>query len=59
MILEDSPLYAMQASLESEGQRSDEWERMYKEAHESSEEKHRKLEETERRVHQLQESLNR
>ncbi|KNA14269.1 hypothetical protein SOVF_108870 [Spinacia oleracea] len=49
----------LKASLESEGQRSDEWERMYKEAHESSEEKHRKLEETERRVHQLQESLNR
>ncbi|XP_021768866.1 myosin-9-like [Chenopodium quinoa] len=49
----------LKVSLESEGQRSDEWERMYKEAHESSEEKSKKLEETERRVHQLQDSLNR
>uniref|UniRef100_A0A803M7T1 Myosin XI n=1 Tax=Chenopodium quinoa TaxID=63459 RepID=A0A803M7T1_CHEQI len=48
----------LKVSLESEGQRSDEWERMYKEAHESSEEKSKKLEETERRVHQLQDSLN-
>ncbi|XP_021770214.1 myosin-9-like [Chenopodium quinoa] len=49
----------LKVSLESEGQRSDEWERRYKEAHESSEEKSKKLEETERRVHQLQDSLNR
>ncbi|KAL2934752.1 Myosin-11 [Bienertia sinuspersici] len=49
----------LKASLESETQRSDEWERKYKEAHESSEDKRKKLEETERRVHQLQDSLNR
>ena len=49
----------MQASLESERQRADEWERKYAEALESSEVKRRKLEETDRRVHQLQNSLNR
>lgn len=49
----------MQISLTKEKERSNEWEEKYKEAHESSEEKRKKLEETERRVHQLQDSLNR
>ncbi|KAH9602784.1 hypothetical protein KSS87_023071, partial [Heliosperma pusillum] len=46
-------------SLGSERQKAEEWERKYVEAHESSEENRKKLEETERRVHQLQDSLNR
>ncbi|KAK3036849.1 hypothetical protein RJ639_031467, partial [Escallonia herrerae] len=45
--------------LHSEKQRAENSERKCTEALESSEEKHQKLEETERRVHQLQESLNR
>jgi len=49
----------VQASLESEREKASEWEKKYTEAQESSEEKHKKLEETERRVHQLQDSLNR
>lgn len=59
LLLVDSISDIMQASLESEKEKSDEWERKYNEAHESSEEKRKKLEETERRVHQLQDSLNR
>jgi len=53
------PADIVQASLESEKQRADAWERKYAEVQQSSEEKHKKLEETERRVHQLQDSLNR
>ncbi|CAK9140657.1 unnamed protein product [Ilex paraguariensis] len=45
--------------LQSEKHRADDYERKYAEALESSEEKCQKLEETERRVHQLQESFNR
>ncbi|KAK6164543.1 hypothetical protein DH2020_001407 [Rehmannia glutinosa] len=45
--------------LESEKQRADDSERKYAEALELSEGKSQKLEETEKRVHQLQESLNR
>ncbi|GAB2226409.1 hypothetical protein Drorol1_Dr00022214 [Drosera rotundifolia] len=49
----------LKALLDSERQRAGEWERKCMEAHESSEEKRKKLEETEKRVLQLQESLNR
>ncbi|KAK6150259.1 hypothetical protein DH2020_017784 [Rehmannia glutinosa] len=45
--------------LQSEKQRADDLERQYAEALQSGEVKRQKLEETERRVHQLQESLNR
>ncbi|KAI3460943.1 hypothetical protein Pfo_017606 [Paulownia fortunei] len=45
--------------LQSEKQRANDLERQYAEALESGEGKRQKLEETERRVHQLQESLNR
>ncbi|CAH9073810.1 unnamed protein product [Cuscuta europaea] len=45
--------------LQSEKQRADDCERKCAEALESSEEKRLKLEESERRVHRLQESLNR
>ncbi|KAL6499542.1 hypothetical protein OROGR_027452 [Orobanche gracilis] len=45
--------------LQSEKQRADDLEMQYREALQSGEVKRYKLEETERRVHQLQESLNR
>ncbi|KAL8029121.1 hypothetical protein ABFX02_14G207300 [Erythranthe guttata] len=45
--------------LEFERKRSDDFQRKYVESLESEEAKRQKLEETERRVHQLQESLNR
>ncbi|XP_057964202.1 myosin-9 [Malania oleifera] len=50
---------SLMALLRSEKQRADYFERKYAEAQRSSEDRHEKLEETERRVHQLQESLNR
>lgn len=49
----------MQDLLESERQRADECEKKYSEALESSEMKRIKLEETEKRVLQLQDALNR
>ncbi|KAI7982475.1 Myosin-11 [Camellia lanceoleosa] len=49
----------LKALLQSEKQRADDSERKCAEALESNEEMRKKLEETERRVHQLQESLNR
>ncbi|KAL8259044.1 hypothetical protein R6Q59_026997 [Mikania micrantha] len=49
----------LKASLESERQRADECEKKYTHALESSEIKRLKLEETERRVLQLQDALNR
>lgn len=49
----------MQVLSEWERQRADESERKFSEALESSENKRLKLEETERRVFQLQESLER
>ncbi|KAG6429116.1 hypothetical protein SASPL_107155 [Salvia splendens] len=48
-----------QGLLKSEKKRADDMERRYTEAMESVDGKRMKLEETERRVHQLQESLNR
>ncbi|RVX19333.1 Myosin-11 [Vitis vinifera] len=48
-----------QALLQSEKQRADDFERKLEEAEESSEARRKRLEETERRVQQLQESLNR
>lgn len=45
--------------LQEEKQRGDEYERKYVEAQGSSEELRKKLAETEKRVHQLQDSLNR
>lgn len=48
-----------QVLLAYEKQRADDLQRKYIEALESGEGKRQKLEETERRVHQLQESLNR
>jgi myosin-5 len=45
--------------LRVEKQRADECERKYAEAQGSSEERRKKLEETERIVYQLQDSLNR
>lgn len=45
--------------LQSEKQRADDLERRYADALETVKGKQQKLEETERRVHQLQESLNR
>lgn len=47
----------MQVSLESERQRADDFKRKYSEAQESSEEQCKKLDETEKKAHQLQESL--
>ncbi|GLT72614.1 hypothetical protein SLA2020_445330 [Shorea laevis] len=49
----------LKALLLAEKQRADEFERKYAEAQESSEERRKKLEETDRVVHQLQDSLNR
>lgn len=48
-----------QASLESEKQRADDCERKYNEAQTSGEERRKKLEETEKKVSQLQENLTR
>lgn len=48
-----------QVMLQEEKQRGDEYERKYVEAQGSSEELRKKLAETEKRVHQLQDSLNR
>lgn len=48
-----------QELLQSETQRADDSEKKCTEALESREERSKKLEETERRVHQLQESLSR
>lgn len=45
--------------LHAERQRADEYETKYVKAQESNEERRRKLEESERRVHKLQDSLNR
>ncbi|CAL5436355.1 unnamed protein product [Camellia sinensis] len=52
-------LSPLQALLQSEKQRADDSERKCAEALESNEEMRKKLEETQRRVHQLQEPLNR
>ncbi|GAB4841690.1 hypothetical protein Ancab_022412 [Ancistrocladus abbreviatus] len=49
----------LKASLQSERERADKWEKKYLEAQESSEEKCKKLEETERRGQQLEDSLTR
>lgn len=46
-----------QATLDSEKQRADETDQKYKEAQEMSEERLKKLEETEKKAHHLQESL--
>lgn len=51
--------YISQALLQAEKQRADECERKYAEAQITSEERRKKLEETERLVHQLQDSFNR
>lgn len=48
-----------QVMLQEEKQKADEYERKYVEAQESSEELRKKLAETEKRVYQLQDSLNR
>lgn len=48
-----------QASLEAEKQRADDNERKYNEAQTSGEERRKKLEETEKKVSQLQENLTR
>ncbi|KAG4981947.1 hypothetical protein JHK87_026696 [Glycine soja] len=49
----------IEVMLQEEKQRGDEYERKYVEAQGSSEELRKKLAETEKRVHQLQDSLNR
>ncbi|KAL2992136.1 hypothetical protein AAZX31_10G032700 [Glycine max] len=49
----------LKVMLQEEKQRGDEYERKYVEAQGSSEELRKKLAETEKRVHQLQDSLNR
>ncbi|XP_062023728.1 myosin-16 isoform X4 [Rosa rugosa] len=49
----------LKVMLQAEKQRANEFERRYLEARVSSEQGHKKLEETERIVHQLQDSLNR
>jgi myosin-5 len=51
--------YFTQALLRAEKQRADQYERKYVEAQESNEDRRKKLEETDRIVHQLQDSLNR
>jgi len=51
--------YITQALLWAEKQRADECERKYAEAQITNEERRKKLEETERLVHQLQDSFNR
>lgn len=51
--------YVLQALLLAEKKRADESEKKHAEAQELSEKRHKKLEETERRVYQLQDSLNR
>jgi len=48
-----------QAMLDSERERAGESDKKYTEALENSEERHKKLEEAEKKVHQLQESLTR
>lgn len=48
-----------QASLESEKLRADDFEKKYSEAQEANEERRKKLEATEGKVQQLQESLSR
>lgn len=48
-----------QDSLNSERERADEYERKYNESKELSEQGRKKLEETEKKVQQLQESLTR
>lgn len=48
-----------QSSLESEKQKADDFERKYNEAQVCSEERGKKLEETEKKIRQLQESLAR
>ncbi|KAF6175051.1 hypothetical protein GIB67_039599 [Kingdonia uniflora] len=50
---------SLKVSLESEKQKADNFEKNYVEVRESNEDKHKKLEETEGKVGQLQESLNR
>ncbi|GMN48941.1 hypothetical protein TIFTF001_018110 [Ficus carica] len=49
----------LKAMLHAERQRADEYETKYVKAQELNEERRRKLEESERRVHKLQDSLNR
>ncbi|XP_027368060.1 myosin-9 [Abrus precatorius] len=49
----------LKVKLQAEKQRADEYERKYVEAQGSNEELRKKLEETEKRVYQLQDSLNR
>lgn len=49
----------LQASCQSDKNRADEYEKKYHEAIQSSEAKSQKLQETEVKIHQLQESLNR
>lgn len=51
--------YITQALLWAEKQRADECERKYAEAQITNEERRKKLKETERLVHQLQDSFNR
>ncbi|EPS62252.1 hypothetical protein M569_12541, partial [Genlisea aurea] len=48
----------LESLLRSEKQRADDWERIYAETFQSGERRRKKLEETERRVHHLEESLN-
>ncbi|XP_042053638.1 myosin-9-like isoform X1 [Salvia splendens] len=55
----NSDVERLKGLLKSEKKRADDMERRYTEAMESVDGKRLKLEETERRVHQLQESLNR
>ncbi|PON62582.1 Myosin, partial [Parasponia andersonii] len=50
---------SLKAMLHAERRRADDYERKYAEAHESNEEMYRKLEESERTVDQLQDSLSR
>lgn len=52
-------LYTPQVKLHAEKLRADDYERKYVEAHDSREELRKKLAETEKRVYQLQDSLNR
>lgn len=52
-------MFILQSSLQSEKERADDLERKNAASEESSKEKSQKLEETEKQVHQLQESMSR
>lgn len=52
-------LLSLQVLLIGEKKRADEFQKKHAEAQELSEQRRKKLEETEKKVHQLQESLNR